>query len=134
MEEAVQYRDQRREFLRQQRQAEVEVLQLYELSSVYVESAFRGQGIGTELVRRVVGEKLADGTVLPSSIYLLTLATTVDWYKQNFGFEVVTGNDIPSSMALEVTAGNIITKLIGAQLCCMRGTTNTVELCKQTTS
>jgi len=136
MSKAVQDRDQKRERRRQQRLQELEqqpnTLQLYELSSVYVLPAFRGQGIGAELVKRVLKKTMTkDGdTLSPTNIYCLTLATTVPWYQDKFGFERVPSQDIPGPMALEVTAGNIITKLVGAELCCMRATSQTLELCR----
>lgn len=135
MEEAVRNREKRREELRASFRNDAKVLQLYELSSVYVEREYRGQGIGTELVRRVVHRRITDEPpCAPSNIYCLTLATTADWYKQNFGMEIVPKTDIPKPMTFEVTAGNIITKLIGAQLVCMQGTTKTSELCSQSSS
>ncbi|CAB9527516.1 expressed unknown protein [Seminavis robusta] len=130
MEQGVKDRDQRRAELRAQRERELQNEQLWELSSVYVESSFRGQGIGSELVKRILRKRIVEDGYLPTSIYLLTLATTVDWYQDNFAFESVSSSDIPAPMAFEVTAGNFITKLIGAQLCCMQGTQQTLEICK----
>ena len=134
MDNSVKDRDKKREELRATRGKELERMQLFELSSVYVDVSYRGQGIGTELVKRVLRKRLLESQkpCLPSTIYCLTLATTVDWYRDNFGFETVPSTDIPAPMALEVTAGNIITKLIGARLCCMRGTPKTLEICKNT--
>mmetsp|Transcript_32675 Transcript_32675/g.54742 ORF Transcript_32675/g.54742 Transcript_32675/m.54742 type:complete len:271 (-) Transcript_32675:692-1504(-) len=129
MERAVQNRDTKREQIRARQQQDLDLLQLWELSSVYVLKEYRRKGIGTELVRRVLRDRLEKKT-LPTSIYLLTLKTTTDWYREKFAFEEVTGTDIPGSMALEVTAGNFLTKMMGAQLCCMRGTSKTPELCK----
>ena len=128
MEEAVQNRSKRREEIRSELKKQADASQLYELSSVYVEPAYRGQGIGTELVNRVLKRKISAGreSCVPSNIYLLTLATTAKWYQENFGFEVVeNSNDIPKQMAFEMAAGSLITKIIGAQLTCMRGTSKT---------
>jgi GNAT superfamily N-acetyltransferase len=135
MMEAVKDRDQRREELRARRERELTKLQLWELASVYVEPAYRGQGIGTELVRRVLKRHFQQNSnpQAPANVYCLTLANTTKWYEQNFGFEIVSAKkDIPKAMALEVAAGNVITKLIGAQLCCMRGTPKMLKLCKKT--
>ena len=91
--------------------------QLWEVSSVFVLPAYRGRGIGSELVRRL----LAKHAMLERrnlDVYLLTLATTKGWY-QSLGFELT--DDPPESMKFEMDAGNIITKLIGAELICMRG-------------
>ena len=144
LQQAVKDRDEKRKALRQQREAALllQQQQLWELSSVYVEAPYRHQGIGTELVRRVLRQRLLPAAdqqqqllpppSLPTSIYCLTLATTAPWYEDNFGFEIVSSSDVPAPMALEVAAGSIITKLIGAQLCCMRGTDKTVGLlCKK---
>ena len=131
LQQAIQDRNAQIEVMRQERKTELlrnPQSQLWELSSVFVEAPYRGQGIGAELVRRVVRQRLTTGC-MPTSIYLLTLATTAPWYNTNFGFDVVEASDVPAPMALEVAAGSIITKLIGAQLCCMRGTEKTIELC-----
>ena len=131
LQEAVKDRTAKRKALRQERETALlrnPQSQLWELSSVYVEAPYRGRGIGAELVRRVVRQRLATGC-LPTSIFLLTLVTTAPWYQTNFGFEIVETADVPAPMALEVAAGSVITKLIGAQLCCMRGTEKTFDLC-----
>lgn len=132
MQNAARDREKRREEIRASREKDRSGLQLYELSSVYVDPAYRRKGIGKELVKRVLRKRLleASSPSPPSSIYLLTLTTTSGWYQQNFGFEVVDSRSIPSSMIFEVAAGNVITKLIGSELCCMRGTLKTIELCK----
>jgi len=143
MQEAVKDRDTKRQRLRQEIEAELEAdprAQLWELSSVYVEPAYRSRGIGTELVRQVLRQRLVGKDnkqtkkqptlqTVPGNIYCLTLSKTAPWYKENFGFELVSDKDVPAPMAFEVTAGNVITKLIGSQLCCMRGTDKTLDLC-----
>ena len=93
---------------------------LYELASVYVIPDYRGQGIGTELIKRVLQRHVDRGRKL-SDVYLLTLATTVQWYYDSFGFEVVPEEQVPEQMRFEIAAGKLITRLIGAKLCCMRG-------------
>ena len=132
MQNAASDRQTRREQIRAVREKDQKRLQLYELSSVYVDPAYRKQGIGRELVRRVLKRRLlADNSPSPPAcIYLLTLKSTSGWYRQHFGFEIVDTENIPSSMVFEVMVGNVITKIIGAELCCMRGTPQTVELCK----
>lgn len=131
MQNAAGDRQKRREKIRIAREKDRKGLQLYELSSVYVNPGYRRQGIGKELVRRVLRRRLMEDASPshPSCVYLLTLKTTSDWYHQHFAFEIVDAGDIPSSMVFEVMAGNMITKLIGAELCCMRGTFKTAELC-----
>ncbi len=132
MQNAARDREKRREQIRAVREKDRKGLQLYELSSVYVDPAYRRQGIGRELVKRVLKRRLIETSSpsLPSSVFLLTLTTTSRWYQQNFGFELVDSQNIPSSMVFEVAAGNVITKLVGSELCCMRGTFKTIELCK----
>jgi len=92
----------------------------YELASVYVKPEYRGQGIGTELIKKVLQRHVTAGHSV-SDVYLLTLATTVGWYYDSFGFEVVPEEEVPAQMSFEIAAGKLITRLIGAKLCCMRG-------------
>ncbi len=90
--------------------------QLWELASVYVIPSFRGKGVGSELVRRCMAKHvMLDRNC--SSVYILTLATTRDWY-ESLGFSVT--SDPPESMKFEIAAGKILTKAIGAELICMR--------------
>jgi GNAT superfamily N-acetyltransferase len=93
----------------------------WELASVYVLPEYRNQGIGSELVKKLV-EKHTNAKGRPlSTIYLLTLKSTMDWYQQ-FGFELLPDDDAPpQQMNLEIVAGNLITKAIGEELVCMRG-------------
>ena len=93
---------------------------LYELASVWVDPAYRSQGIGTQLVKKVLQRHVDNGDSL-SDVYCLTLASTSSWYRENFDFRLVRGNAIPAQMAFEVAAGSVITKLIEAELICMRG-------------
>lgn len=88
---------------------------LWELSSVYVLPEFRKQGIGSELVHGVL--EMTRNQRRGKDVYALTLAKTVPWYEQlGFTLEDV----IPKPMALEVAAGNVVTKLIGEDLVCIR--------------
>ena len=112
------------------RDTERETPRLYELASVWVAPAFRHQGIGTELVRRTL-QRHCGGSKgnLATNVYLLTLASTAGWYREQFGFRlVVLPTDIPAQMAWEVQAGKLITGLIGAELVCMQGTDATGKL------
>lgn len=108
------------------RQAELELtrdetVRNYELASVWVDPAFRGQGIGTELLRRLLQRHCQlCGPV--SNVYLLTLASTSKWYRENFGFKLVPLEDIPQSMTFEVSVGKVVTGVIGSELICMQGT------------
>eukprot|EP00536_Pseudo-nitzschia_multiseries_P012834 jgi/Psemu1/209763/e_gw1.511.39.1 len=93
---------------------------LWELASVYVVPERRSEGIGRDLVRSVLDQHKELGRAR-ESVYALTLSSTVDWYRSNFGFVPVTEpGEIPKPMALEVAAGKIITKLMGNELVCLR--------------
>jgi GNAT superfamily N-acetyltransferase len=119
-EEAARKRRERREAIIEREKARAPML--YELASVFVQPEYRGMGIGTELIQRVLQRHVNRGRAL-SDVYLLTLATTVAWY-YNFGFEVIPEDEVPAQMAFEIAAGKLITRLIGAKLCCMRGNSN----------
>jgi ribosomal protein S18 acetylase RimI-like enzyme len=104
-------------------------LELYELASVWVAPQFRHQGVGTELVRRTLQRHCRQKGNLAKNIYMLTLASTAGWYRENFGFRLVSSlDDVPGPMAFEVQAGKLITGLIGAELVCMQGTEATGRL------
>eukprot|EP01083_Nonionella_stella_P097024 272751_1 len=87
--------------------------QLWELASVYVLPQYRGQGIGSEVVRRLL---LKHRGPVPN-VYILTLNTTKKWY-QNIGFEITT--EPPEKMKFEMAAGKFITNFINEELICMR--------------
>lgn len=93
--------------------------QLWELASVYVLPKYRGRGVGSELVRRIMREHLLlDRSA--ADVYALTLESTLGWYAE-LGFSKTDEDEIPSPMRFEVAAGSVITKLIGAKLVCIRG-------------
>lgn len=89
---------------------------LWELSSVYVIPEYRRRGVGSELVRQVLTRQYAQNKQ-GKDVYALTLAKNVEWYKQ-FGFKIE--EQVPDFMKLEMTAGKVITKLIGEELVCIR--------------
>mmetsp|Transcript_3710 Transcript_3710/g.8558 ORF Transcript_3710/g.8558 Transcript_3710/m.8558 type:complete len:331 (-) Transcript_3710:59-1051(-) len=109
-------RQKRRE---EKRQAELKRRpQLWELSSVYVVPEYRKRGIGSELVQGVL-QRTKYSLKPGKEVYALTLAKTVPWYQQlGFDLEPVP----PSSMALEIAAGSVITSLIGEELVCIKTT------------
>jgi len=110
------------------RETRKETPRLYELASVWVDPRYRHQGIGTELVKRILQRHCREKGAA-TSIYLLTLSSTSKWYRDNFGFRLVTNDDeIPGQMAFEVKAGKLITGIIGAELVCMQGTEKTGKL------
>ena len=110
-----------------EQQVRQETPALYELASVWVDPAFRHQGMGTQLVQRVLHRHCVNETTGSSpleQVYLLTLDTTVDWYRDKFGFEPLQGlYDVPPAMQWEVQAGQIVTGMLGKQLVCMQGNT-----------
>ena len=97
--------------------------QIWELASVYVLPKWRNNGIGSELIRRILKRHMDMGRI-PDDVYLLTLDSTKGWYNR-FGF--VETDDPPTAMALEMTAGSIITSLMGEKLVAMRGGHNSVS-------
>jgi predicted N-acetyltransferase YhbS len=77
--------------------------QSYELSSVVVEPAYRGQGIGKELVQRAMA-------IAPdnAAIFLTTLEDRRDLYAQ-FGFrETADTEAVPLPLKLEMVLGSIL--------------------------
>ncbi len=92
---------------------------LWELASVWVDARWRGRGVGSALVRRLLRRHEQRGRAL-RDVYLLTLAPTSAWYAQ-FGFATVDAPErVPSPMALEVAAGTMLSAVLGNELVCMR--------------
>ena len=89
---------------------------LWELSSVYVVPEYRRQGVGSELVRQVLNRQQSYDDS-GKDVYALTLTKNMKWYEQ-FGFKAE--EKIPDAMSFEVAAGNVITKIIGEKLQCIR--------------
>ena len=100
--------------------------QLWELASIYVLPQYRSQGIGSEVVRQLL-KRHEDLGREKSDVYALTLEKTLDWYKNlGMGFALVDkSEEIPSQMSFEISAGNIITGILGEQLVCLRAGQNT---------
>ena len=113
-----------------QNEVESETPKLYELASVWVDPAYRGRGIGTELVRQVLQRHVTLVGPL-ENVYLLTLGTTTDWYHDNFGFTIVSDAYVPESMAFEVKAGKVITSVLGKDLVCMQGNSDAFAACNR---
>lgn len=102
-------------------QASADAMPLLELSSVYVEEAWRGRGVGSALVRRLMKRHAQRGGN-GRDVFLLTLDSTRSWYER-LGFEVVSPEQvIPRQLAVEVAAGGALSALLGNRLICMRGT------------
>ena len=87
----------------------------WELASVYVNPMYRKRGIGSQLVRQIIQTKDEEQ---PIQIYALTLASTLSWY-QRLGFDCI-DTPPPSSLQLEIKAGQIITNLLKETLICIR--------------
>jgi len=98
------------------RAAERDEGRLWELASVYVMPDWRGRGIGTELVRKVMARHVVLNRI-PSDVYLLTLASTERWY-ESLGYGRT--DNPPDSMGMEMVVGGIVTRVIGSELICMR--------------
>ena len=80
----------------------------WELSSVYVEPEFRGRGIGSELVKRLLANHAEQGRPL-CDIYLLTLASRCGWYEALGWKQTLT---MPDSMELEFVVGTPLARLV----------------------
>ena len=100
--------------------------QIWELASIYVLPEYRSQGIGSEVVRQLLKHHEDLGRE-KSDVYALTLEKTLDWYKHlGMDFALVEkSEEIPSQMSFEISAGNIITGMLGEQLVCFRAGQNT---------
>ena len=92
---------------------------LWELASIYVEDDFRGKGIGSALVQRLLERHTSQGRALTDT-FLLTLEPTVNWYEQ-FGFERLPTSRVPKPMELEVKAGEALSAVLGNKLVAMQG-------------
>ena len=92
---------------------------LYELASVFVKKEYRNRNIGSHLVQKILERHKRDGKSL-GNVYLLTLRKTSKWYRR-FGFQIVEGHEVPQQLDLEILAGALVTRLIGEEVCCMKG-------------
>ena len=91
---------------------------LWELASVYIDDEWRGSGVGSALVNRLLVRHSAMGRVA-ADIYLLTLAPTAGWYER-LGFGCVPKMEVPRGMAFELAAGEALSAVLGNELVCMR--------------
>ena len=91
----------------------------WELASIYVEDDFRGKGIGSAIVQRLLERHTSQGRALTDT-FLLTLEPTVNWYEQ-FGFERLPTSRVPKPMELEVKAGEALSAVLGNKLVAMQG-------------
>ena len=88
------------------------------MASVYVDTAYRKQGIGKSLVRRLLKTYTTQGHD-PRDLYLLTLEKTIPFYS-DLGFHPIK-DSVPAEFAFELAAGNIITGFLGETLVVMQG-------------
>lgn len=105
MEAGIAKRKQRRERLvveqqraqqQQQQREQPTNICCWELASLFVEPTYRGQGIGSELVRRLCREYQETGKQL-SNVYLVT---TIPKFFQTLGFEEIPSSKQPQSMMM----------------------------------
>jgi len=91
--------------------------QLWELASVYVLPPYRGKGIGSKLVKQIMTRHSMRNRD-PSDVYMLTLASTREWY-ESLGFRVT--EQPPDAMRFEIAAGTILANIAtGDKLICMQ--------------
>ena len=115
-------RHKRRQVLVQEEQQQQQRNQeyIYELNSLWVDPSFRGQQIGTELVQRCL--KRTKGLCSPSDLYLVTPVSNAAWYRDKFGFKLVSPNQIPEQLLFGMATGGFVSSLFkGVELLCMNG-------------
>lgn len=93
---------------------------LWELASIFVESEWRGVGVGTALVRRLLETHERQGRSV-ATLYLLAPEPTAGWYEDSFGFHIVAQDRAPQQMSFEMAAREAFSAVLGNQLVCMRG-------------
>ncbi|KAL1524734.1 hypothetical protein AB1Y20_019617 [Prymnesium parvum] len=93
---------------------------LWELASLYVEKPWRRRGIGTSLVRQLLQRHVAAGR-REGHVFLLCLEPSVEWYAALGFVPLASVAEAPESMAFEIAAGGVLTRLLGERLVCMRG-------------
>ncbi|CAM9266574.1 unnamed protein product [Discosporangium mesarthrocarpum] len=89
----------------------------FELASLHVEEAHRGQGIGTALARRLLAA--FEDKANRADLYLLTLAGTTKFYNK-IGFVEVEAKDTPATLRAELAVGSFIQSFFGTSVVCMR--------------
>lgn len=90
----------------------------YQLSSVVVDEAWRGQGIGKSLIRRAL-ELAPDG----STVFLTTLRDRRGLYEE-FGFKIATPRDqVPASLRLEMAIGAVLFSVASSLIVMVRAST-----------
>jgi N-acetylglutamate synthase-like GNAT family acetyltransferase len=94
-----------------------------ELASLYVAPKYRRQGVGSQLVQRLVQQHDKNHADAATGVCLLTLRPTAPFY-QPFGFTIVTDKSkvqppLPGALQLEIGLGNIVSTLLGNELICM---------------
>lgn len=92
---------------------------LWELASIYVEEPWRGLGVGTKLVQKLLQRHTQRGCSR-RDLYLITIESRCRWYER-LGFERVDKENVPSQMRFEIAVGEVISSVLGNRLVCMRG-------------
>lgn len=115
----------RAELQQQRRKARIEAAAssaapLWELASLVVAADWRGRGVGSSLVRRLLERHQGQQGHSLSDIYLITLAPTCPFYEV-LGFRRLEERRlVPKQMAFEVAAGQVLSAVLGNELACMR--------------
>lgn len=92
---------------------------LWELASLVVEDEWQGQGIGSSLVSRLLERHQSNARPL-ATLYLITLEPTCTFYEKLGFARLEEERQIPTQMAFEVKAGEVLSALLGNKLACMR--------------
>ena len=82
----------------------------WELASLVVEPEARGQGLGSEVVRRLLAQ------VEDDAVWLLTLENTRPFYEP-LGFYEARPSVAPLTMRLEQAAGSVVARAVAGQRC-----------------
>ena len=82
----------------------------WELASLVVEPEARGQGLGSELVRRLLAR------VEDEAVWLLTLENTRRFY-QPLGFAEAPAGAAPLTMQFEYALGSVVAGAVAGQRC-----------------
>eukprot|EP00884_Botryococcus_braunii_P008495 jgi/Botrbrau1/17647/Bobra.0166s0075.3 len=79
---------------------------MWSLRTLIVRSDMRGQGIGSELIQRVLQR------VAPEDRVFLTTISGAEALYGRFGFRVARLQEVPRSLYLEVAAGSVVARIV----------------------
>lgn len=89
-----------------------------ELASLYVLPEYRSLGIGSAIVTNLLNRFDERHELSNSSVCLLTLRPTIQFYER-FRFCVVDKDNVPPPLKFELTAGTLISSILGNDIVCM---------------